>query len=137
MSLPKKLPEVHLKHALFLEDEERFKEAEEEFIKASKPKEAIDMYIHQQDWANASRVGEQYDPASVPDVYVAQARVLVGRKEYQRAEGLFISASKPELALCPTPSPTSPISSRSDREFRRGRCRNLRSPLPQPVLQVR
>jgi len=99
MSLPKKLPEVHLKHALYLEDEERFKEAEDEFIKAAKPKEAIDMYIHQQDWANASRVAEQYDPASVPDVYVAQARVLVTRKEFQRAEGLFISASKPEEAL--------------------------------------
>jgi intraflagellar transport protein 172 len=97
--LTKKLPEVHLKHALFLEDEERFKEAEEEFVKANKPKEAIDMYIHQQDWANAMRVAEQCDPASVSDVFVAQARVLVERKEFQRAEGLFISASKPELAL--------------------------------------
>lgn len=97
--LTKKLPEVHLKHALFLEDEERFKEAEEEFVKANKPKEAIDMYVHQQDWANAMRVAEQCDPASVADVFVAQARVLVERKEFQRAEGLFISASKPELAL--------------------------------------
>ena len=41
-----------------------------------------------------------------------------------------------ELALCPTPSPTSPISSRSDRDFRRGRGRDLCSPLPQPVLQL-
>jgi intraflagellar transport protein 172 len=97
--LTKKLPEVHLKHALFLEDEERFKEAEEEFVKANKPKEAIDMYIHQQDWANAMRVAEQCDPGSVSEVFVAQARVLVERKEFQRAEGLFISASKPELAL--------------------------------------
>lgn len=32
-----KLPEVHLKFALHLEDENRFKEAEEEFIKANKP----------------------------------------------------------------------------------------------------
>ena len=32
-----KLPEVHLKYALHLEDENRFKEAEEEFIKANKP----------------------------------------------------------------------------------------------------
>lgn len=98
-SKKEKLPEVHLKYAMYLEDEGRFDEAEKAFIQADKPKEATDMYIHQQDWANASRVGEQYDPASVPDVYVAQARVLVGRKEYQRAEGLFISASKPELAL--------------------------------------
>ncbi|DBA03525.1 TPA: hypothetical protein N0F65_011426 [Lagenidium giganteum] len=96
---PKKLPEVHLKHALFLEDEERFKEAEEEFIKAGKPREALDMYIHQQDWQNAMRVAESADPASVSDVFIAQARLWIERKEYQRAEGFFLSAGKPELAL--------------------------------------
>jgi len=32
-----KLPDVHLKYALHLEDDNRFKEAEEEFIKANKP----------------------------------------------------------------------------------------------------
>ncbi|GAB9470746.1 hypothetical protein Gpo141_00007983 [Globisporangium polare] len=95
----KKLPEVHLKHALFLEDEERFKEAEEEFIKAGKPREALDMYIHQQDWQNAMRVAESADPASVSDVFIAQARLWIERKEYQRAEGFFLSAGKPELAL--------------------------------------
>lgn len=96
---PKKLPEVHLKHALFLEDEERFKEAEEEFIKAGKPREALDMYIHQQDWQNAMRVAESADPASVSDVFIAQARLWIERKEFQRAEGFFLSAGKPELAL--------------------------------------
>ncbi|RLN31787.1 hypothetical protein BBO99_00001824 [Phytophthora kernoviae] len=95
----KKLPEVHLKHALFLEDEERFKEAEEEFIKAGKPREALDMYVHQQDWQNAMRVAETADPASVADVFIAQARLWIERKEHQRAEGFFLSAGKPELAL--------------------------------------
>ena len=98
-SLKSKLPEVHLKHALFLEDEERFAEAEAEFMKAGKPREAIDMYIHQQDWAQAGRVAEQYDPSAMPDVFVAQARVAVERKDFTRAETLFISAKKPELAL--------------------------------------
>jgi len=32
-----KMPEVHLKYALHLEDESRYKEAEEEFIKANRP----------------------------------------------------------------------------------------------------
>ena len=90
---------MHLKHALFLEDEERFAEAEAEFMKAGKPREAIDMYIHQQDWAQAGRVAEQYDPSAMPDVFVAQARVAVERKDFTRAETLFISAKKPELAL--------------------------------------
>ena len=35
--------QIHLKHALFLEDEEKYAEAEDEFINASKPREAIDM----------------------------------------------------------------------------------------------
>lgn len=43
-----KLPEVHLKYAMFLEDEGRFQEAEAEFISAGKPREAIDMYCHNQ-----------------------------------------------------------------------------------------
>ena len=68
-------------------------------MKAGKPREAIDMYIHQQDWAQAGRVAEQYDPSAMPDVFVAQARVAVERKDFTRAETLFISAKKPELAL--------------------------------------
>lgn len=38
-----KLPDVHFKFAMFLEDEGRFAEAEAEFLAASKPREAIDM----------------------------------------------------------------------------------------------
>ena len=33
---------------MFLEDEGRFAEAEQEFIAAGKPKEACEMYIHNQ-----------------------------------------------------------------------------------------
>jgi intraflagellar transport protein 172 len=38
-----KIPEIHLKHAMFLEDEGKFKEAEVEFIGACRPKEAVLM----------------------------------------------------------------------------------------------
>lgn len=38
-----KLPDVHLKHAMFLEDEGEFKKAEDEFVKAGKPREAVLM----------------------------------------------------------------------------------------------
>jgi len=98
-SLPSRVPDVHLKHALYLEDEERFTEAEAAFLLATKPKEAIEMYIHQQDWNNAMRVAEQYDPASVSDVLVAQAKVSVQAKQFPNAEALYISAKKPEMAL--------------------------------------
>ena len=99
LSLPKKLPDIHLKHALFLEDDEKFQEAEEEFIKANKPKEAIDMYVHQQDWSSALRVAENFEPAAVSDVYIAHARVLTEAGDFKGAEDLYLSASRPELAL--------------------------------------
>ena len=42
-SMKNKLPEISNKYALYLEDEGKFKEAEVEFIKAGKPKEAVLM----------------------------------------------------------------------------------------------
>lgn len=98
-SLKSKLPEVHLKFAMSLEDEGRFAEAEASFVSAGKPKEAIDMYVHQQDWASAMRVAETCDPSSLADVLVAQARAAVERKDWPRAEALFVRAKRPELAV--------------------------------------
>ena len=98
-SMPKKLPEVYLKHALFLEDDERFREAEDSFIKAQKPREAIDMYVHQQDWVSALRVAEEYDPSAVTEVYVAQGKVRTDSSDFQGAEELYLLASRPDLAL--------------------------------------
>ena len=54
----------------------RFGEAEEEFVRAGKPKEAIDMYCHQQDWAAALSVANTCDPASVPGICALQVGVL-------------------------------------------------------------
>ena len=42
-AMKKKMVEIHLKYAMFLEDEGKFKEAEAEFVKAGKPKEAVLM----------------------------------------------------------------------------------------------
>ena len=38
-----KMPDIHMKHAMYLEDEGNFAKAEAEFIKANKPKEAVLM----------------------------------------------------------------------------------------------
>jgi intraflagellar transport protein 172 len=97
--MQKKLPEIHLKYALFLEDDERYGEAEEEFIKANKPKEAIDMYVHLKDWSNAVRVAENFDPAAVSDVFISQGSAKADEGEHAAAEELFLAASKPDLAL--------------------------------------
>lgn len=99
IAMPKKLADTHLKYALFLEDEDKCAEAQEEFIKAGKPKEAIDMWVHQQDWVAAQRVAEAYDPISVPDIYAAQARAKVEAGDFKAAEELFLVAARPEVAL--------------------------------------
>ena len=98
-SMTSKLPDVHLKYAMYLEDEGRFKEAEAEFLQAEKPREAIDMYLHQLDWPNATRVAENHDPESMSDITVAQARECVERKDYPKAEMLFLKARRPELLI--------------------------------------
>jgi intraflagellar transport protein 172 len=61
---------VELKYAMYLEDEGRFKDAENTFIKVGKTHEAIDMYIHQHDWVAALRVAELCDPGVMSDVQV-------------------------------------------------------------------
>ncbi|KAJ8009128.1 hypothetical protein DPEC_G00085660 [Dallia pectoralis] len=99
LSTKKKIPEIHLKNAMFLEDEGKFAEAEMEFIKAQKPKEAVLMYVHNQDWAGALRVAEANDPASVPDVLVDQAKFCFEQKDFQKAEAYLLRAQRPEMAI--------------------------------------
>ena len=94
-----KLPEVHLKYAMALEDDGRFDEAESEFVKASKPKEAIDMWVHQQDWDRALRVAESHDPGSIPDICAAQGKVAAEAGEHARAEQLFLKGKRPDMAV--------------------------------------
>merc|ERR1719378_1282756 len=93
-----KTRDVHLKYAFFLEDENRFKEAEEEFIKAGKPNEAVNMYEHQEDWVSALQVARQYDPQGVPTILLNQGRSFMQKGDFARAEQCFIQAKKPEMA---------------------------------------
>jgi intraflagellar transport protein 172 len=93
------LPEIHGKHAMFLEDEGRFGEAEQEFIKAKKPKEAVLMYVHNRDWDNAQRVAEQYDPSLTTDILIGQAKLAFDEKNYQKAESFLLRAKRPDLAV--------------------------------------
>jgi len=63
-----KISDVHLKYAYFLEDEKRYKEAEENFIKAAKPNEAINMYEHLGDFHSALSVARSSEPSAVPTI---------------------------------------------------------------------
>ncbi|XP_072318787.1 intraflagellar transport protein 172 homolog [Eucyclogobius newberryi] len=94
-----KIPEVHLKTALYLEDEGKFAEAEVEFIKGGKPREAVLMYVHSKLWDSAQRVAEAHDPDSVSDVLESQAKVCFDEREFQRAESLLLRAQRPDLIV--------------------------------------
>ena len=79
---------MHLKYAMFLEDEGRFPEAEKEFIKADKPKEAIDMHTHQHDHELQLRIAlVANDPASHPELLTAQAKVCVHSRRVHEGGG--------------------------------------------------
>lgn len=99
LSCKEKIPEIHLKHAIYLEDEGKFAEAEVEFIKAGKPKEAVLMYVHNKDWTNAQRVAESHDPESVSEVLVGQAKFCFEQKDFQKAEAFLLRAQRPDLAV--------------------------------------
>uniref|UniRef100_A0A668A2T2 Intraflagellar transport protein 172 homolog n=1 Tax=Myripristis murdjan TaxID=586833 RepID=A0A668A2T2_9TELE len=99
LSCKQKIPEIHLKNAMYLEDEGKIAEAEVEFIKAGKPKEAVLMYVHNQDWTSAQRVAESHDPDSVCDVLVGQAKFCFEQKDFQKAEAFLLRAQRPELAV--------------------------------------
>ncbi|XP_043460196.1 intraflagellar transport protein 172 homolog [Prionailurus bengalensis] len=99
LALKHKTPEIHLRYAMYLEDEGKFEEAEAEFIRAGKPKEAVLMFVHNQDWEAAQRVAEAHDPDSVAEVLVGQARGALEEKDFQKAEGLLLRAQRPGLAL--------------------------------------
>ncbi|KAF5402479.1 Intraflagellar transport protein [Paragonimus heterotremus] len=99
LACPDRVNEVHSKFAMFLEDDGKFAEAEVEFVKAGKPREAVLMYVHNQDWDAAARVAAEHDPDSVNDVLLGQARLAFGDKEFARAEALLLRAQRPDMAV--------------------------------------
>ena len=82
-----------------LEDEGKFSEAESHFVKASKPKEAVLMYVHNQDWEAAQRVAEAHDQDSVGEVLIGQAKVAFEAGDWSKFESLLLRAQRPELAV--------------------------------------
>jgi intraflagellar transport protein 172 len=94
-----KLDEIYYKHAMFLEDEGKFKLAQDAFILAGKPREAILMHIHNQDWDLALQVAEAYDTNSVVDVLIGQANIHFTKGEFSKSESLLLRAQRPEIAI--------------------------------------
>lgn len=94
-----KIVHIHLKKAMFYEDQGKFEDAEAQFISAGKPREAVLMHVHLQNWDAAQHVAERHDPSSVADVLVGQARVAFSQQKYQIAETYLLRANKPDVIV--------------------------------------
>ena len=77
----------------------RYKEAEEHFIKAGKPSEAVNMYEVRKDFFSALQVARQYEPSSVSAILLNQGKSFLEMGDLAKAENCFISAKKPEIVI--------------------------------------
>lgn len=57
------------------------------------------MYVHNQDWASASRVAKEHDPESLNDILLGQARIAFGKRDFAQAEALLLRAHRPDMAV--------------------------------------
>ncbi|XP_065359796.1 intraflagellar transport protein 172 homolog [Calliphora vicina] len=95
----KSTDEVHLKIAMSLEDEGKFEQAEAEFIKANKPREAILMYTHAGDWKAALNVAETHLPDAVTEILISQANAALETRNLADYESLLLRAQRPDLII--------------------------------------
>lgn len=99
MNAKHKLNDVHQKNAQKLEDEKKFKEAEDQQIKSGRPKEAISMYEFQKDWNSALKIARRQDVSLVPEILVNQARWHIDRKELPEAENCLLQSKNYDKAI--------------------------------------
>ena len=94
-----KIPEIHLKYAYDLEDQKRYHDAEEHYIKANNVQEAIQMYEHIGDFYSALRIARQHDQASVYSIYFNQGKLFLDKGDIAKAEMCFVNAKQPEYMV--------------------------------------
>ncbi|ETN84945.1 tetratricopeptide repeat protein, partial [Necator americanus] len=94
-----RLPGVHMRMAVQMEEEGRLDQAAHHFIEAGKPSEAVAMYVHEGDWSNAEQVAKEHCPESLPDIYIAEARKALEEENNARAESCLLRANRPDIIL--------------------------------------
>ena len=94
-----KLADVHLSYAMHLEDEKRYKEAEQHYLQANKYDQVVSMYLDIRDYHLAIAVASQHDPALLPSIYIQQGNDYYENGDLEKMEMCFINAGKPELAV--------------------------------------
>ena len=136
-------PPFILSPSLSLSTQGKYQEAEEEFAAAGKPKEAVLMYVHQQDWDNAQRVAEEHCPESVADVLIGQvgdtpsAGVVWELWKMSSLPPLslpLLSLSAPSVSLSPVPSLSVHMQARSafeQKHYQKAESHLLRAERPE------
>jgi intraflagellar transport protein 172 len=94
-----RVPYVHLKYAMHLEDMKKYHDAEEHYIKANQVEDVIQMYESQYDFQSALRVARQHDPTYVPKIHFNQGNFHLERREYSKAETSFVNSKQPEIMI--------------------------------------
>ncbi|KAI1724366.1 intraflagellar transport protein osm-1 [Ditylenchus destructor] len=94
-----KLAYVQQKYAERLEDEGDLSKAEEYYLKAGKGKDAILMYIHNQNWEAAERIASLHSTDMLVDVYISQARAALEEKNLEKAESYLLRANRADIML--------------------------------------
>jgi intraflagellar transport protein 172 len=74
----------------FVQDQGQYGQAEAAFLQAGKPREAIDMFLHQRMWQEALRIAEAHDAAAVPAIFLKQAEVLAQEDRLHEAEATYL-----------------------------------------------
>lgn len=57
------------------------------------------MYVHAEQWEEAQRIAELYDPSSLVDVLIGQAKLCFEQKKYQEGETYLLRAQRPDLIV--------------------------------------
>ncbi|CAJ0935299.1 unnamed protein product, partial [Mesorhabditis belari] len=99
LGMKERLPEVHTRIAVQMEEEGRLEEAAKHYIEGGKAEEAVSMYIHDQDWANAEKIAKEHAPNSLADVYTGEARKALEAGDHQRAESFLLRAGRPDIIM--------------------------------------
>ncbi|KAE9551982.1 hypothetical protein FO519_004806 [Halicephalobus sp. NKZ332] len=94
-----KLPEVQSKYAERLEDGGEYPKAEEYYLLSGRAREAVLMYMHNQDWDSAERLAEENCKDVLEDVYIAQARSAMEKGEHEKVESYLLRANKADLIV--------------------------------------
>ena len=84
-----KVKEVLVKRAMDAETVGNLSAAENDFVEAGKPREAVDMFVSTRNFSDALRVAESHDLESVPVVASALAETLVNEGEVEKALGIL------------------------------------------------